>query len=95
MNSLELARKIFDCLSDGYDDEEFREETEIEVAFYSKIGGNMNSIDKDLYIKQLEDENFRLKNSIRSLRNNNKGLMQGVDKLRRSLTEYKKRYGDL
>ena len=67
--------------------------------FYSKIGGNMNSIDinleKDLYIKQLEDENFRLKNSIRSLRNNNKGLMQGVDKLRRALTKYKKRYGDL
>lgn len=40
--------------------------------------------EKDLYIKQLEDENFRLKNSIRSLRNNNKGLMQGVDKLRRA-----------
>lgn len=51
--------------------------------------------EKDLYIKQLEDENFRLKNSIRSLRNNNKGLMQGVDKLRRALTEYNKRYGDL
>ena len=54
----------------------------------------MNSIDinleKDLYIKQLEDENSRLKNSIRSLRNNNKGLMQGVDKLIRALIEYKK-----
>lgn len=59
----------------------------------------MNSIDinleKDLYIKQLEDENFRLKNSIRSLRNNNKGLMQGVDKLTRTLIEYKEKYGDL
>lgn len=59
----------------------------------------MNSIDinleKDLYIKQLEDENSRLKNSIRSLRNNNKGLMQGVDKLTRALIEYKEKYGDL
>ena len=26
MNSSELARKIIDCLSDGYDDEENREE---------------------------------------------------------------------
>lgn len=59
----------------------------------------MNSIninlEKDLYIKQLEDENSRLKNSIRSLRNNNKGLMQGVDKLTRALIEYKEKYGDL
>lgn len=28
MNSSELARKIIDCLSDGYDDEENREEAE-------------------------------------------------------------------
>lgn len=59
----------------------------------------MNRIDinleKDLYIKQLEDENFRLKNSIRSLRNNNKGLLQGLNKVRRTLAEYKKRYGNL
>lgn len=27
MNSYELARRIIDCLSDGYDDEEDREET--------------------------------------------------------------------
>ena len=26
MNSSELARRIVDCLSDGYDDEEYREE---------------------------------------------------------------------
>lgn len=31
MNSSELARKIIDCLSDGYDDEENREEAEIGV----------------------------------------------------------------
>ena len=28
MNSAELAKRIFDCISDGYDDEENREETE-------------------------------------------------------------------
>ena len=26
MNSSNLSERIFDCLSDGYDDEEFREE---------------------------------------------------------------------
>lgn len=26
MNSNKLSERIFDCLSDGYDDEEFREE---------------------------------------------------------------------
>lgn len=30
-NSSELAKRIIDCLSDGYDDEEFRSETEIEL----------------------------------------------------------------
>lgn len=41
MNSLELARKIIDCLSDGYDDEESKEESEI--ALYnelSQLNGN-------------------------------------------------------
>lgn len=28
INSAELAKKIIDCISDGYDDEENREETE-------------------------------------------------------------------
>ena len=28
MNSSKLAKRIFDCLSDGYDDEENREEAE-------------------------------------------------------------------
>ena len=34
-----------------------------------------------LYIEQLEAENSRLKNSIRSLRNNNKSMLQGLNKL--------------
>ena len=28
INSAELAKRIVDCISDGYDDEEYREETE-------------------------------------------------------------------
>lgn len=35
MNSLELARKVVDCLSDGYDDEENREEAE--TALYNEL----------------------------------------------------------
>lgn len=31
MNSLELAKRIIDCLSDGYSDEENREEAEIQL----------------------------------------------------------------
>lgn len=31
MNNAELAKRIFDCLSDGYDDEEQREETEADL----------------------------------------------------------------
>lgn len=41
INSVELAKRICDCLSDGYDDEENREETE--TALYnelSQIGGD-------------------------------------------------------
>ena len=34
-----------------------------------------------LYVSQLEEENFRLKNSIKSLRTNNKGLLKGLTKL--------------
>ena len=45
MNSLELARKIFVCLSDGYDDEEFREETE--TALYNEL----SQISNDSFIK--------------------------------------------
>lgn len=31
INSAELAKRIVDCISDGYDDEEIREETEIKL----------------------------------------------------------------
>lgn len=45
MNSLELATRICDCLSDRYDDEEFREETEI--ALYNEL----SQIGNDSFIK--------------------------------------------
>ena len=45
MNSADLAKRIFDCLSDGYDDEEFREETEI--ALYNEL----SQISNDSFIK--------------------------------------------
>ena len=45
MNSSELTRKIFDCLSDGYDDEEFIEETE--TALYNEL----SQISNDSFIK--------------------------------------------
>ena len=35
MNSAELAKRIVDCLSDGYDDEENREEAE--TALYNEL----------------------------------------------------------
>lgn len=35
MNSLELARRVVDCLSDGYDDEENREE--VETSLYNEL----------------------------------------------------------
>ena len=45
MNSLKLAERIFDCISDGYDDEEYREE-EI-TALYNEL----SQIDGNSYIK--------------------------------------------
>ena len=45
MNSAELAKMICDCLSDGYDDEEFREETE--TALYNEL----SQISNDSFIK--------------------------------------------
>lgn len=45
MNSAELAKRICDCLSDGYDDEESREETE--TALYKEL----LLIDTDSFIK--------------------------------------------
>ena len=31
MNDAELAKRIIDCISDGYDDEEYKNETETEL----------------------------------------------------------------
>ena len=45
MNSAELAKRICDCLSDGYDDEENREGTEI--ALYNEL----SQISNDSFIK--------------------------------------------
>lgn len=35
MNSLKLAERIIDCVSDGYDDEEYREEAT--TALYNEL----------------------------------------------------------
>ena len=45
MNSLELATRICDCLSDGYDDEEFGEETA--TVLYNEL----SQISNDSFIK--------------------------------------------
>ena len=45
MNSLELATRICNCLSDGYDGEESREETEI--ALYNEL----SQISNDSFVK--------------------------------------------
>lgn len=45
MDSAVLAKRIIDCLSDGYDDEENREETEMEL--YNEL----SQLDSDSYIK--------------------------------------------
>lgn len=45
MNSAELTKRIIDCISDGYDDEEYREKTETEL--YNEL----SQLDSDSYIK--------------------------------------------
>ena len=45
MNSLKLAERICNCISDGYDDEEYREETI--TALYNEL----SQIDGSSYIK--------------------------------------------
>ena len=45
MNSAELTKRIIDCISDGYDDEEYREETETEL--YNEL----SQLNNDSYIK--------------------------------------------
>ena len=45
MNNAELAKQIFDCLSDGYDDEEQREKTE------TNLYNELTQISDDGYVK--------------------------------------------
>lgn len=45
MNMAELAKRICDCLSDGYDDEENRKETEMDL--YNEL----SQIPDDSFIK--------------------------------------------
>ena len=45
MNNGKLAERIFDCLSDGYDDEENREEAE------NLLYNSLSQLDKDNPIK--------------------------------------------
>lgn len=53
MNSSELTRRIIDCLSDGYGDEENREEAEI--ALYNELSQlNGNSAIKAALLKLCE-----------------------------------------
>ena len=49
----------------------------------------------NLYIEQLEAENMRLKNSIKALRNNNRGMLEGLNKLQKQLSMLKKKDKDL
>lgn len=52
-------------------------------------------VEMRIYIRQLEEENLRLKNSIKSLRDNNRGMLQGLNKIQSELCRYRKRYGRL
>ena len=45
MDNAELTKRIFDCLSDGYDDEENREETEEQLC------NELSNIGKDNILK--------------------------------------------
>lgn len=52
MNSAELAKRIFDCLSDGYGGEEYREETEMEL--YNELSQVSNGSIKNAFVKLYE-----------------------------------------
>lgn len=53
MNSLKLAERIIDCISDGYDDEENREE--VEVKLYNELSQiDNNSIIKNAFVTLCE-----------------------------------------
>lgn len=55
----------------------------------------MNYEEMENYVCQLEEENTRLKQSNKSLRTNNRGLLDGLNKISRELSRYKKKYGNL
>lgn len=53
MNSAKLAKRIVNCLSDGYDDEENREEAETEL--YNELSQlNGNSVIKTAMLRLCE-----------------------------------------
>ena len=53
MSSAELAKRIVDCISDGYDDEENREE--VEVKLYNELSQiDNNSIIKNAFVALCE-----------------------------------------
>lgn len=53
INSAELAKRIFDCISDGYDDEENREEAEMKL--YNELSQiDNNSIIKNAFVTLCE-----------------------------------------
>lgn len=56
----------------------------------------MNELEElKIYVQQLEEENLRLKHSNKSLRNNNNGILKGLNKIQSELSKYKKIYGSL
>lgn len=53
INSAELAKRIVDCISDGYDDEENREEAEMKL--YNELSQiDNNSIIKNAFVALCE-----------------------------------------
>lgn len=54
------------------------------------MGENNEITELRLYVEQLEEENSRLKNSIRSLRHNNKSMLQGLSKLQSYVARLKR-----
>ena len=53
MNISELAKRICDCISDGYDDEEYREETI--TALYNELSqSDNNSNTKAAFVRLCE-----------------------------------------
>lgn len=56
MDTRELVKKIVDCLSDGYDDEEYREETEMKLYNeLSQISDGSIKADLEKLCERIED----------------------------------------